>query len=260
MEIREFALALLRAETLDGKLAPPLSDLGDQSPGETLRIDAPSRPRDLQIVPSSEARVPAIGGMPDPTQRKRILHALANHELQAAELFAWALLAWPDAPPSFRRGLLGILIEEQEHCRLYLGRLDAMGGRFGDYPVSGYFWSKVEDLTTPLHFVCAMALTFESANLDHAEDHAAAARACGDHETAAVILRIHEDEIGHVRFGWRWLQRWKKPDQSMADAYLANVTWPLRPAKARGRVFHEESRVAAGMDPEFIRLLRAAGA
>jgi IS4 transposase len=27
--------------------------------------------------------------MRDPAQRARILHALANHELQAAELFAW---------------------------------------------------------------------------------------------------------------------------------------------------------------------------
>ena len=30
--------------------------------------------------------------MRDPAQRARILHALANHELQAIELFAWALL------------------------------------------------------------------------------------------------------------------------------------------------------------------------
>jgi len=30
-------------------------------------------------------------------QRALILHALANHELQAIELFAWALLAFTDA-------------------------------------------------------------------------------------------------------------------------------------------------------------------
>jgi len=36
-------------------------------------------------------------------------HALANHELQAIELFAWAVLAFPDTPIAFRRGLIAIL-------------------------------------------------------------------------------------------------------------------------------------------------------
>ena len=33
-----------------------------------------------------------------------------------------------------------------------------------DFPVSGWFWSKVEAITTPLAFLCAMSLTFENAN------------------------------------------------------------------------------------------------
>jgi hypothetical protein len=61
-----------------------------------------------------------------------------------------------------------------------------------------------------------------------------------------------------VRFGWRWLKEWKDPGQSMPEAYAANVTWPLRPALARGKVFHPGGREAAGLDPEFIRLLAGA--
>jgi hypothetical protein len=44
----------------------------------------------------------------------------------------------------------------------------------------------------------------------------------------------------------------------MRDAYLANVAWPLRPALARGPVFHPESRVAAGLSAEFVEMLAAA--
>ena len=40
-----------------------------------------------------------------------------------------------------------------------------------------------------------------------------------------------------------------------ADAFRANLTWPLRPAKARGRTFHRAGREAAGLDAEFIARL-----
>lgn len=255
MEVRDYARELLNATTLQGKLAPPPGDLTDEAPGPALRVEAPARPPELAIRPGPEAKVPPIEGVADPAQRVRILHAFANHELQAAELFAFALLAFPDAPRPFRRGLLRILGEEQVHCRLYLDRLAALGARFGDHPVSGYFWSKVGDLTTPLRFVAAMSLTFESANLDHAVEYAHAARRAGDGATANALERVHADELGHVQFGWIWLGKLKDPDATPEAAYLANLVWPLRPARARGRVFHPESRAAAGLPPSFVRLL-----
>ncbi len=253
-EIRDFALSALGAETLSAKLAPAAGELTDEHPGPAYRAARPGRPPDLRIRPGREVRVPKIGGMDDPVQRARILHALANHELQAVELFAWALLAFPEAPPGFRRGLLGILGDEQRHTRMYVARLEALGARFGQYPVSGYFWSKTAAIASPLDFVCAMSLTFENANLDHTVDYAEAARRAGDARTAAVIERVHSDEIEHVRFGWRWLQAWKG-DASAWTAYARHLTWPLRPAKARGRSFHRRGREAAGLDDEFIRRL-----
>src|SRR5439155_7886224 len=129
-----------------------------------VRLAAPGRPPELAIVPGRRTRVPPIAGMRDPAQRARILHALANHELQAVELFAWALLAFPDAPLAFRRGLVAILGDEQRHFRLYEARLTAHATRFGDHPVTAHFWNKLDHLTGPLEFVCAMGLTFEAAN------------------------------------------------------------------------------------------------
>jgi uncharacterized ferritin-like protein (DUF455 family) len=209
-------------------------------------------------VPAAAAKVPSRKGMADPAQRVRILHALANHELQAVELFAWALLAFPEAEPDFRLGLARQVAEEQRHCRLYMARLADLGATLGDHPVSGYFWSKVKDFTTPLRFVCGMSLTFENANLDHTLEYAGAARAAGDAKTAALLGAIHEDEVAHVRFGLEWLGRWKAPGRSLAEEYSAGVTWPLRAALARGRVFHADGRRRAGLDEDFIRLLAGA--
>ncbi len=260
MEIRDFARRVLDTEDLDAKLTPAREELSDETPGPAIFAAGPGRPEALRIRPNDEVKVPPVSGMVDPAQRPRILHGLANHELQAAELFAWALLAFPEAPADFRRGLLKILQDEQRHTRMYIARVEATGHRFGDFPVTGYFWSKAEQLTTPLRFVCAMSLTFENANLDHTVEYAEAARTAGDIKTAAVIEQVHRDEAEHVRFGWTWLQRFKAPEESAWDAYRANLTWPLRPLKAKGRTFHHQGRELAGLDPDFIRRLEAVDA
>lgn len=258
MQARDYALAIVTSETLAGKLAPPPppDDLVLEDSGEPLRIAAPGRPGSLAIVAGRSTRVPPVAGMRDPSQRARILHALANHELQAIELFAWALLAYPDTPLAFRRGLVAILADEQRHLALYCERLAAHGAQFGDHPVTGHFWNKLDHLTTPLEFVCAMGLTFENANLDFAGDYAAAARACGDEATAAALDRVHADEIAHVHFGWVWLRRFAG-DVDPWRAYLANVRFPLGPKRARGARFDREARVRAGMDDAFIARLES---
>lgn len=257
MERRTFALAVLEADTLEGKLAPPAGALTDAQPGPPLRRSGPGRPPGLEAVAHAQAKVPPPAGMHDPAQRARILHALANHELQAAELFAWALLAFPDTPEAFRRGLLKVLVDEQRHCALYLERLAAHGARFGAWPLSSHFWRRIDAIETPLQFVCTMGLTFENANLDFCREHIDAARAAGDDATAAVLEQVHADEIGHVRFAWRWLNAWKEPGESAWAAYVRSVAPPHGPARARGAELDVEARRAAGLEAAFIEALAA---
>ena len=258
VELRTYAESIVTSTSLEAKLRPPPADLTDHRPGPPLRIDAPARDDHLTIRPGRSVKVPSLRGMADPAQRARIIHALANHELQAAELFAWALLAFPDAPDAFRRGALAILADEQRHFRMYESRLQALDTAFGDHGITGHFWHKIDAIDTPLRFVCAMALTFENANLDFATEIEAAARDAGDTETAAVLRRVHEDEIRHVRFGWRWLDALKDDGASHWQAYLDNVQWPLGPPRARGRTVNEEARHRAGLSSEFIAALVAA--
>ena len=258
MNARDFAHTVVTSETLAGKLAPPpeLGDAAFDDAGPPLRLAAPGRPANLSIVPGRQTRVPPLAGMRDRQQRARILHALANHELQAIELFAWAVLAFPDTPIAFRRGLLAILADEQRHLGLYTDRLAAHGVGFGDQPVTGHFWNKLDHLTGPCELVCTMNLTFENANLDFAADYAAAARAAGDEPTAAAIDQVHADEIGHVHFGWVWLRRLTGRADTW-QAFLDHVKPPLGPARARGARFDREARRRAGFDEAFIAALEA---
>ena len=249
--VRSYAERIVSSCELAAKLAPPPPDLelaDDQPP---LRLAAPGRPDALRIVPVKRGVVPPVEGMRDPNQRARILHALANHELQAIELFAWALLAYPDAPLLFRRGLVAILADEQRHFNLYTQRLAAFATQFGDHPVTGHFWNKLDHLETPLHFICAMGLTFENANLDFANDYATAAHACRDHETARVLEQVHTDEIAHVHFAYTWLVRFA-PDADPWATYLAHTRPPLGPRRARGKNFDPEARRRAGFSADFV--------
>ncbi len=253
--MREYAWDILRARTVRAKLEPPPPPITDDKPRPGYRLMAPVRPASLSITNQGQPKVPPPESMHDPAQKIRILHALANHELQAAELFAWAILAFPDAPSAFRRGLLKILVDEQRHCAMYVRRLSSLGGQFGAYPVSAHFWNKMIDVETPLQFVCTMGLTFENANLDFSIEHIDAAREIGDTETARIMELVHSDEIRHVAFAWYWLERWKPTGLDAWSAYCNNVKPPHGPERARGKTFDTRSRQEAGLDEDFIRRL-----
>ncbi len=255
--VRDFARRVVLSTDLAEKLAPPPAGLVLDEPGEPERLLAPGRPLALPIRAGRDVTVPPIAGMRDPSQRARILHALANHELQAAELFAWALCAFADAPAGFRAGLLAICADEQRHCLAYAARARALGCELGDCPVTGHFWHQLDRLATPLGFVCTMGLTFENANLDFTTEYAAAARAAGDHATAAVLDDVHADEVDHVRFAWTWLGR-LAPDQPAWEVYTRIATHPLGPHRARGASFDAAARRRAGFDDDFIAGLAAA--
>ena len=257
MELRAFALRILSQGHLEEKLFSP-SRFTDLERGEAEIILSPERVSPWEISREKKVKTPKLQGMSDPAQRVRILHALANHELQAVELFAWAILAFPEAPSTFRQGLAKIIIDEQRHFKLYASRMEAMGTSFGDFPITGHFWTKIDTIKTPIEFVCMMGLTFENANLDFAQEYIDAAKRAGDHHTAKILAEVHKDEILHVRFGWHWLNEFKDLNESHWKAYNGNVRWPLGPSRARGAKFDQLARRKAGFSEEFITKLKDA--
>lgn len=256
MSPQKVCLRILEGDSISEKLRPTDPQAVDwQTPRNAIRVAAPVRSRELRMVPAKKCKVPPPCGMSDPNQRVRILHALANHELQAVELFAWALLAFPETPAAFQRGLLGILQEEQDHCQQYIGRLEALGSHFGAFPVTGHFWKQLDPIQTPFEFLVFMGLTLENANLDFSDNYANKAEACGDHQTANVLRAVHRDEVRHVAFSWRWFQKWKPQDATDWSAFADHLHPPLSPGRAKGNPYLPEARRKAGLSDEFIEQL-----
>jgi len=254
-----FCRGVLERDDLTSKLTPPPATLQDP-PAEPYRIDAPARAAEIALTAGAD-KLPRPSQLRDPHARAGCLARFAHHELQAAELFAWALLRWPDMPKQLRRGLLDVLADEQRHCRMYLDRLAALGETLADHPRSGYFWRHAHTLAAapggPRAFLCAMGLTLEQANLDFAPLYRDGFAAAGDAESAAVCDAVHRDEIRHVRFASTWLQQLSPGCDDLA-AYLASVPFPFAANRAKGRRFDVAARRDAGLSEAFIEHVRHA--
>jgi uncharacterized ferritin-like protein (DUF455 family) len=257
--LQEWARELLESGSLEAKLRAPPDDMVD-APGEPVFIDAPARVDALRMRKGG-ARLPKLGALRDRNARAVSLARFAHHELSAVELFAWALLAFPELPAALRRGFVQTLVEEQLHLRLYLDRLAAHDDGLEGDSCSDYLWRHVgaiRDAAEPAAtFLSAMGLTFEQANLDYSALYADAFAKADDLESAAAMRRVHDDEIGHVALAARWLPRLVGEVDDLT-AYERTVPFPLGASRAKGRRFDAEARRAAGLSERFIAHVEAA--
>lgn len=255
--MRQWAQKILTSESLSDKLFQP-ETLTDFEPGSPLIIPEPARTHDLRLQKrKEEEKLPALHDLKHQDKRAVCLHRFAGHELLAVEMMAYTLLAFPDAPPSFRRGLAHTLKEEQGHVRLYCNRLNEMGISFGSMPLYKHFWIHIPFITSPLHYVSTMSLTLEMANLDFAPTYGNAFLKGGDEKSSELMATILQDEIAHVRFGMQWLRKMKPDTLSEWETWTKLLeNSKLTPRRAKGRHFQEEPRKKAGVGEEWIEKLK----
>lgn len=236
------------------KLAPPPPPKQFRESAPPRRIAAPGRPPELRPARRGE-RTPKQEALETPRYRARTLHAFLHHELQAAELMCWALLAFSDAELEFRRGLLGICLDELRHMSLYAAHIRALGCEVGDFGVRDWFWKRVPSCQTKLEFVAVMGMGLEAANLEYASDFATRFRRAGDEEGARIQDRIAAEEVAHVGFATRWFARWTGGCDFAA--WAQQLPAPLSPWVMHGVPIAVEARRRAGMPDEFLAQLRA---
>lgn len=259
MELREWANHILSATRIEDKLFDP-SVLTDFNPGPAKFWNEPTRPPGMQFSTHTRRKdkLPPFQDHHNADNRAICLHRFAGHELLAVEIMAFALLAFPEAPRSFRMGLANTLREEQNHVKLYMIQMERLGLKFGDLPLFKHFWKQTSYLTCPIKYVSMMSLTFEMANLDFAPHYGASFKRNGDTESYNLMKQILTDEISHVRFGMRWIQKLKKTDQDAFELYKESISPHLSLKRGRGFIFQESPRQAAGVPDLWISALKQA--
>ena len=263
-----FCRRILERGDLPSKLVPPRGinpDSPENHGSPTPLAPPPKRPaRESGLeMRGGAAPLPRPGELADPALRAICLARFAHHELMAVELFAWALLRWPEVPAGLQTAWLAALADEQIHCGLYLARLADLGTRLEEHPQSDYFWKQIPGIEASPHgpraFLAGLGLTLEQANLDFTGVYRDAFRRAGDEASARVFERVYRDEIQHVALAARWMERLSPefPDDPVG-AYEDAVPYPLAASRAKGRRFNVAGRRAAGLGERFIEHVRNA--
>ena len=249
--VERWAWEYIRTTSLDSKLAPGAVPVRWEAGAPVRRLLHPGRPTELRVVD----RAPRSRGLAGPHGRARLLHTFLHHELQAAELMAWAVLAFPETPQEFRAGLVRIALDEIRHMHLYAEQIERLQHRVGDFTVRDWFWERIPSCPDAASFVATMGLGLESANLEHTATFATRFRDAGDDEGARVQELVGREEIAHVRFGAHWFARF--------TGGLDFETWrvalpaPLSPVLMRGRPLQRALRIRAGFPGPFLDQLDA---
>jgi uncharacterized ferritin-like protein (DUF455 family) len=250
--IESWAYEYIASTSLAYKLAPPPIDFAaTERRGSVVTPPTPGRPPELKPTD----RADKARGLGSPSSRARTLHRFFHHELQAAELMCWAVLAYPDAPREFQEGLLRIALDEVRHMNMYAAQIERLGHRVGDFPVRDWFWERVPRCKDPAEFCAVMGLGLESANLEHAGDFAARFRAAGDEESARMQELVGLEEIAHVRFGVKWFMHFRGGLDF--QTWSAALPEPLSPMLMRGVPLDRNKRKRAGQTDDFLDELEA---
>jgi uncharacterized ferritin-like protein (DUF455 family) len=253
-DVESWAEHYVQSTDLAVKLAPPPVPRVFAPAFAPQRLERPGRPEALRLAGRKE-RIPKLEALKEPHHRARALHAFFHHELQAAELMCWAVLAFPDTEVEFRKGLIGICLDEIRHMNLYREHIERLGSRIGAFGVRDWFWKRVPRCADAIAFVSVMGMGFEGANLEHASIFADRFRAAGDEVGALVQERIAREEVAHVAFATRWFQRWTGGCDF--DVWVSHLPPPLSPMVLRGAPLSRVARGRAGMPEAFLSALES---
>lgn len=252
MNREEFCLQILESPFLEDKTSLPPEELrwGEKP----LDVQIPNLPNREKKISFSEkkTKIPKFDTLGEPQNVAITLHHFANHELMAVELFAWAILNFPNATLREKNGWWHSLTEEIQHFHMYANRIRQLGLEFGERPINSLFWNHLKYMSTKEKFQAVMCLGFEGANLDYSFLYRNVFRYYSDLETSSIMEKVYFDEIIHVRRGVTSFPKELRTSGEFWSYYLGLLDKPLTPRRAKGMYFSREARTKALFPTAFI--------
>lgn len=227
----------------------------DDAPGQcpVQAIPVPGRPTRPELV---HPRLVKQRKLTTPAGRFALLHAVAHIEFNAINLALDAAYRFRDMPDAYYRDWLQVAAEEAYHFGLVRGRLQTLGGDYGDLPAHNGLWAQA--CKTDHDVLVRMALVprvLEARGLDVTPGMMERLREVGDTETVEVLAIILRDEIGHVRIGSHWFRHCCGLRGLEPEATFRQLLCEVMKAPVRGP-FYTEGRLQAGFSAAELEALR----
>lgn len=212
--------------------------------------DRPARPAQPELLPPNRVRKRGRGG----SERSRIAlwHALAHIEFSAIDLALDAAGRFGAAMgKAFVSDWLGVAAQESMHFALIARRLHRLGSHYGALPAHEGLWDAAyETRHDAAARLAVVPMVLEARGLDVTPAMIERLRQAGDSGGAAILERILDDEIAHVRFGSMYFialckERGESPERTWKSLVNRHFRGVLKPP------FNDSARATAGLSRSF---------
>lgn len=182
---------------------------------EAIAIPSVAPGRDLQVLEKGPRGNKL--GLSKSEGQGRLLHDLANIELQAMELAYRSFIEYPEAPKEFREQMADLAIAESKHLELCLDQLENLNFKWGDWPVYLSLWTAVDKQDSLLDRILIVHRYLEASGLDAGVSLLKKLAQCQAPHIEKVVKKITEEEIDHVAFGSRWYRHFCREQKLDSD-------------------------------------------
>lgn len=198
--------------------------------GNVLTIpDCPARDIDVW----DRGRHPAKKGLSYVEGQARLLHDMANIELQAMELALRTLCEFPDVDKAFREQLGALTVSEGRHLKMCIEGLRELGYEWGHWPIHMVLWNAVDRRDSLIDRLFIVHRYLEGSGLDSGASLLERLRAVPANLTSEILNVISREEVEHVQFGTFWYRHFCKDQKLDSDHMFKHLIQNLMPRLPR---------------------------
>lgn len=187
--------------------------------------------RDIDIW--ERGRHPAKKGLSYAEGQARLLHDMANIELQAMELALRTLCEFPDADTDFREQLAALTLSEGQHLKLCLQGLRDLGYHWGHWPIHMALWNAVDISDSLIDRLFIVHRYLEGSGIDSGNSLLDRLRGVAPSQTSEILSVISREELDHVQFGSHWYRHFCAQQKWDADEKFKCLLRDLMPRLPR---------------------------
>ncbi len=180
------------------------------------RLSVPEKAfRDVLVLPPDSH--PNKKGLSFKEGQARLLHDLANIELQAMELALRTVAEFPFEEKKFLDELCDLALSERKHLKLCLQGLEELGFSWGHWPIHTVLWDAVDASDSLLDRILIVHRYLEGGGLDAGEILLNRLKGVPFGKVHEVVSTIVSEEVEHVSFGSRWYKYFCQKQKLDAD-------------------------------------------